>query len=200
MIGQITAALAGRRLSVVDVADNGSRPPEIVGIGVLNVNDSVVDLPLRTWLVRPVVPVSSVAANVHGIGNGDLGRCPLWHGVAREVEPALTGRVLVAHDAPAVHRVLAAHLPAWRPPLVLDTTALAQHVWPELIHYELSDLVAHAELATVDVDGRRLNRVGQHAWDTWSLLLVLVAAGSLTWDDLVEAATTKDFRPAAIGR
>ncbi|MGM1058463.1 3'-5' exonuclease [Saccharothrix sp. Mg75] len=192
----LPAVLRGRPLVVVDLEGNGGQPPQIVEIAVLAVDDGPVGgRDLRTWLVRPAAPISPMARRVHGIDDDDVEHAPPWHGVAREVEPALAGRTLVAHNATTEYRVLGAHLPAWRPPMVLDTLRLARHVWPGLPGYGLDKLVAHADLDTADVAGQRPHRAGYDTWCVWQLFRALLADSDLGWDGLVRVAALRDFLP-----
>lgn len=211
------AALVGHPLAVVDLEGNGARPPEIVEIAVLTVaagpdgrdegpvgEGAVGEGPLggarvRSWLVRPATPVTAMARRIHGITDDELAGRPLWRGVAREVEPLVTGRTMVAHAAAGDYRVLRAHLPTWRPPMVLDTLILARHLWPGLPAYGLGALVRHAGLDTSGPRGQRAHRAGFDAWCAWLLLCRLVRDGGLSWEELVRVAAPAEFRPPEAG-
>jgi DNA polymerase III epsilon subunit-like protein len=197
----ISAALAGRLLAVVDVDGNGQEPPEIVDLAVLpfdpapDAGAAVRPSSMRSWLVRPALPITAVVTReVHGIRNCEVFACPGWHRVAAEIRDALCGRVLVAHGAAEQLRVLAAHLPGWRPPLVLDTARLARYVWPRLTGgYGLDRLVTHAGLVAPPVEpGRRRHRAGYDAWMTGQLLITMAQCAGLTWEQLVAAAALPD--------
>jgi DNA polymerase III epsilon subunit-like protein len=190
-------ALAGHRLAVVDVDANGHEPPEIVDLAVLPIDAvdgtgaPVRPSSLRSWLVRPARPITpDVTRHVHGIRNCEVFVCPTWQRVAPTIRELLGDRVLVAHGAAEHLRVLAAHLPGWCPPLVLDTARLARSVWPRLAGgYGLDRLVTHAGLVPPEVEpGRRRHRAGYDAWMTGQLLLAIVERASLTWEQLVQAA------------
>lgn len=190
----IPPVLRDRRLVVVDVEGNGGQPPEIVEIAVLPVGQALRREDLSTWLIRPLNPITPfVTAKVHGIANADVADCPTWAEVADAVEDLLADRVLVAHNASVEHRVLGAHLPHWRPTLVLDTMRLAKHVWPDLAGgYELDRLIAHANLGAEQETGRR-HRAGYDTRVTAELLITLVERSSLDWHDLVEVAALPGF-------
>ncbi|NUT53513.1 MAG: 3'-5' exonuclease [Saccharothrix sp.] len=187
--------LQGHPLVVVDIEGNGGRPPQIVEIAVLPVDGPVTGHDLRSWLVRPTVPITPFARRLHGIGNDEVERKPRWHGVSHEVQPVLTGRTLIAHNAGTEYRVLRAHLPDWQPPLVLDTLTLAKHVWPDLPGYSLDTLVAHADLDTTGIGDGRPHRAGYDTWCAWLLFRTLVDHADLAWDDLIRTAAHADFRP-----
>ncbi|GAA1304555.1 3'-5' exonuclease [Pseudonocardia xinjiangensis] len=193
-------ALADQQLAVVDVQGNGQQPPEIVDIAVLPIEPAAVvrEASMRVWLVRPTRPITPrVTHDVHGIRNSDVLACPGWARVADEVHASIRGRVLVAHNAAVELRVIAAHLPAWRPSLVLDTARLARRVWPGLPGgYGLSRLATHAGLHAPHIQpGERRHRAGYETWMTGQLLFALALSSGLTWEQLVDAARVPDHDP-----
>jgi exodeoxyribonuclease X len=190
----LPAVLEGHPLVVVDIEGNGGQPPQIVEIAVLPVDGPVTGGDLRSWLVRPSSPITSIARRIHGIGNQEVERKPRWHGVSHDIHQALTGRTLIAHNAGTEYRVLRAHLPGWQPPMVLDTLTLAKHVWPDLPGYGLDKLVAHADLDTTGVGEQRPHRAGYDTWCAWLLFRTLVDQAGLDWDDLVRTAAHANFQ------
>lgn len=206
-IRTIPAVLAGQRLAVVDVEGNGGQPPEIVEIAVLTLDEPVGRDHVSTWLVRPIQPITPlVTRKVHGISNADVADCPPWAQVADDIADLLTDRTLIAHNASVEHRVLGTHLPAWRPPLVLDTLRLAKHVWPDLPGgYGLDRLILHAALdvdASTEADcgtdkpgdkADRRHRAGYDTWMTTGLLFTLVETSGLDWHDMVRVAALPGF-------
>ncbi|MFC4859208.1 PolC-type DNA polymerase III [Actinophytocola glycyrrhizae] len=196
MTTPVPAALAERELIVVDVEGNGQTPPEIIEFAGLLIDgsngaDGAVRIEdMRSWLIRPQKPIASmVTRRVHGISNADVDGCPPWSQVALEIAELLGSRILVAHGAHVEYRVLGAHLPAWRPPLVLDTLRLAKHVWSDAASYSLDKLVEHARLDLTAVTGQRPHRAGYDTWCAWQLLVTLINDGALDWPGLVKVAT-----------
>lgn len=192
------AALNGQQLAVVDVEGNGQQPPEIIEIAVLPVDGEVSGEHLRSWMIRPERPINAmVTRKVHGISNDDVAHCPPWSTVATEVEPLLTDRTLIAHNASVELKVLSAHLPDWKPPMVLDTMRLAKHVLPNLGGgYGLDNLVRVVELDTSGINEQRYHRAGYDTWCAWKLLLALIELGKLDdWDRLVNVAALPGFVP-----
>jgi exodeoxyribonuclease X len=196
-------APAGHDVVVVDVEGNGQQPPEIVEIAILTLTGGrdVTPADLRTWLVRPARPITGlVTRKVHGISNADVSAAPRWDEVAGAVATALEDRVVAAHNASIERRVLAEHLPAWRPPLVLDTMRVAKAVWPDLPGgYGLDNLIRYAALTPLDFpaagagpDGMRRHRAGYDTWMTAALLVTLVHDGGLDWDQLLTTARLPD--------
>ncbi|WP_460695629.1 3'-5' exonuclease [Nocardia thraciensis] len=189
-------ALHQRQLAVVDVEGNGQNPPEIIEIALLAVDGPTTPDALRSWLIQPQRPVTPIVTRkVHGITNVDLADCPSWHEVNDEIDEALCGRVLVAHNATIERKVLAAHLPDWDPPMILDTLRLAKSVWRGLDSYVLDKLIERGQLDVTAVAGQGYHRAGHDAWAAWQLLCALIADGELDWPELVAAAGLPDFLP-----
>ncbi|GAA3041153.1 3'-5' exonuclease [Actinokineospora globicatena] len=199
MTYSIPPVLTGQRLAVVDVEGNGGQPPQIVEIGILTLDQPPDPEHMSTWLVRPEMPISSVVTHkVHGISNTDVAHSPTWPEIADQITTALTDRVIVAHNASVEHRVLAAHLPGWAPPLVLDTLRLAKHVWPHLDGHGLDRLIAHTGFDADEFAGQR-HRAGYDAWMTARLLLTLAEQSGHDWPALVRAAALPGFDTAEGG-
>jgi DNA polymerase III epsilon subunit-like protein len=124
------------------------------------------------------------------------------HGWPRRLPPRWRGGILVAHNASVERRVLAAHLPAWRPPLIFDTLRLAKTVCPNLDGYGLDRLVTHADITPPDArPGQRRHRASYDAWVTAALFGVLTEG--LDWAQIVDAArlgATGDSEQGTTGR
>lgn len=199
MTTSLPAALTGQQLAVVDVEGNGQQPPEIIEIAVLPVDGEVSGEHLRSWMIRPDRPINAmVTRKVHGISNEDVAQCPPWSAVATEIEPLLADRTLVAHNASVELNVLTAHLPAWKPPMVLDTLRLAKHVLPNLSGgYGLDNLVRVVELDTSGINEQRYHRASYDTWCAWNLLLTLIELGSLDWGKLIKLSALPGFLPSS---
>ena len=199
--------LADRDLVVVDVEGNGQQPPEIIEIAVLplSASGSVPVADLQTWLIKPRLPITPVVTQkVHGIRDRDVVDSPAWPDVADDIARALVGRVVVAHHASVERRLLGTHLPAWHPPLVLDTLRLAKRVSPGLDGgYGLDRLILRADLPGPpseigpDGAGMRRHRAGHDAWMTAGLLIALIEHAGLDWDGLVAAARLPETQATA---
>lgn len=200
MIDELPAVLAGHALAVVDVEGNGQQPPDIVEIAVLPIDAPTPVHPdaVRMWLVRPAKPITTmVTVNVHGIDNDIVADCPPWSEVAAEVRQVLDGRVLVAHHAHVERRVLTAHLPGWRPAMVLDTLRLAKHVWPGLPSYSLDTLIAAGHIDTTPVADQGRHRARYDTWCTGQLLSTLLHQSTLTWTGLADVAALAGHSPSS---
>ncbi|WP_191094147.1 3'-5' exonuclease [Nocardia colli] len=195
----IPNTLRGKDIAVVDVEGNGQTPPEIIEIAILTVSGETVDIgDMRAWLIKPQQPITQIVTRkVHGIKNSDVESCPGWVEIAPDIDAALAGRTLVAHNAGVEQRVLASHLPDWSPPMVLDTLRLAKAVWRDLPSYSLDKLLEHAGLDMSAVAEQGYHRGGYDAWAAWRLLCRLVEDSGLDWTGLVSAAAPKEFVPKA---
>lgn len=172
---------AGRSFAVVDVEGNGQSPPDIVEIAVVPIDNGAIGFP-NTWMVRPPRPISPGVTRVaHGITNADVAAKPAWAEIAHEVASALSGRVVVAHNAIVEYQVLRAHLPEWEPRQVLDTLKLARKVWPDLNKHSLDDLVLARNIRVPDGTGTR-HRALYDAYATAYLFLDLAKAVGTAYD------------------
>jgi DNA polymerase III epsilon subunit-like protein len=194
----------GQDVIVVDVEGNGRQPPEIIEIALLPLSTGGIATPaqLRTWLIRPEHPINPmVTRKVHGIADADVADAPRWGQVADQIATQLHGRVLVAHNATVERRVLGAHLPHWRPPLVLDTQRLAKTVWPGLPGgYGLDNLITHAALSPPDAAGlpehvaagMARHRAPYDTWMTAALFAHLITHAGLSPEQLLQAGRLPD--------
>jgi DNA polymerase III epsilon subunit-like protein len=183
-------ALADQELVVVDVEGNGQNPPEIIEFAALPISEATSDADLRSWLIKPKKPIMPmVTRTVHGISNRDVSNCPSWSAVATDIAAALADRALVAHGAHVEHRVISAHLPDWKPPMVLDTMRLAKYVWPGLSSYSLEKLADHADLDLTAVADEKPHRATYDTWCAWQLLRALLDDADLTWPNLIKVAS-----------
>lgn len=186
---RLPPTLDGHEIVVLDVEGNGGQPPEIIELAMLPLTTerAATTADLRSWLIRPAHPIDPIVTRkVHGITDADVADSPPWTEVVDEITAAITGRVLVAHNASVERRVLGAHLPDWQPPLVLDTLRLAKTVWPDLTGgYGLDRLIAHADLTPPPAATpqrapdrssglRRRHRAGYDTWMTAALLIALL--------------------------
>jgi DNA polymerase III epsilon subunit-like protein len=83
-------------------------------------------------------------------------------------------------------RVMAAHLPTWKPTGVLDTLRLARATFPGLGGYSLDALIEHVKPDLSEALAQR-HRATFDAFAT-AHLLIAMAARYETWDHLVAAA------------
>ncbi|MEV0774966.1 3'-5' exonuclease [Streptomyces sp. NPDC050428] len=174
-------------LLVVDVEGNGANPPDLVEVAALPVREGQPDTGTAgAWLTKPRHPVTPFAARVHGLTNERLENEPGWEEIADQVHTLLGTSWICAHNAHVDHRVLTAHIPAWRPAGVLDTLRLAKATHPGLPKYTLDALIEHLRPDLSAAPAHR-HRATFDAYAT-AQLLIAMADHYDTWDQLVAAA------------
>jgi len=175
-------------VAVVDLEGNGRQPPDLVELGVICVDDGVPGAP-KTWLVRPEQPISARVTRIHGIKNKDVAKSPSFDAIKAEVEAALQGRYLVAHNAAVDWDVLHRKLPVFEPLGIIDTLRLARALHPGLTSYKLAELLDAFHLREVLATTPGMpHRAGYDAAAALHLLLHLVEhspRGILSFGDLL---------------
>jgi DNA polymerase III epsilon subunit-like protein len=129
-----------RRYAVIDVEGNGHQPPDLVELGVLPVVDGQIGEP-TAWLFKPDQPITPMVRRIHGISNEAVAGAPVFAELADEVQAALEGVVLVAHNAGIDLGVLKRKLPGFVPAGVLDTLKLSRRLLSEQPSHKLGALV-----------------------------------------------------------
>lgn len=161
-------------IAVVDLEGNGHQPPDLVELGVIQIDDGVPGL-LKSWLVRPEQPILPRVTRIHGIKNSHVAKAPLFEMIKSEIESTLQGRYLVAHNAAVDWGVLHRKLPTFEPRGVIDTLRLARALHPGLSSYKLAELLDAFGLrkALISTEGAP-HQAGYDAAATMHLLLHLV--------------------------
>jgi DNA polymerase III epsilon subunit-like protein len=131
---------------VVDVEGNGQQPPDLVELAVVRITGGAIG-ELKSWLVRPLTPITPFAQRLHGISNQQVADLPAFEDIKDEVRQALAADALVAHNAHVDVGVLARKLDGWHSPEVFDTLKLARRLRPHQMSYKLGSLVAAYRLA-----------------------------------------------------
>lgn len=156
---------------VVDVEGNGSRPQELVELATLRIEGAVALAPPRTWLVRPLQPITWAARRVHGISDQDVADKPRIGEVRASVQKQLGDGIIVGHRVAVDRDLLQSQIPGWFPSAALDTWKLAKAVLPGMRSYGLHELVGELGLAE-DICGRP-HRAGYDVLVTTYLFLAL---------------------------
>jgi exodeoxyribonuclease X len=183
----LTAPWTAYRYVVVDVEGNGQRPPDLVELAAVPINDGMIGEP-RTWLVRPPRPITSMARRFHKISDADVADRPPVAEVAHEMHTALAGAVFVAHNAHVDLAVIGRELD-YTPAYVVDTLKLARRQTPGQASYKLGALVEHFDLSSQDegIPGMAAHRAGYDALMCASLLAALAdITPKLTLSDLLD--------------
>ncbi|WP_026415990.1 3'-5' exonuclease [Actinomadura oligospora] len=187
----------GHRYVVVDVEGNGQRPPDLVEIAIVPVEDGVIGEG-RSWLVRPPRPITAMARRIHRIGDDEVAAAPLAGEVAGEIGEHLDGAVFVAHNAHVDLDVIGRAVPGYTPSLVVDTLKAARRLRPGRMSYKLGSLADAFGLADGIGVGLRPHRATYDALICARLLVHLAAPQDgppLTLADLVGEERTGDAAP-----
>ncbi|WP_283136688.1 3'-5' exonuclease [Rhizohabitans arisaemae] len=128
------------RYAVVDVEGNGQRPPDLVEIAIVPIENGIVGEP-RSWLVQPPRPITSMARRFHRIGDEEVAAAPAVADVADEIRKELDDAVFVAHNAHVDLDVVTRSLPGFSPIEVVDTLKAARRLAPGQVSYKLGNLV-----------------------------------------------------------
>lgn len=186
-------SLDTHRFVVVDVEGNGQSPPELVEIAIFPMDGLTVTGEPVSWLVKPPQPIKPMVTRIHGIHNRDVEQAPTLEDIAAELLAAMGDRTAVAHNARVEYELLGRQLPAWKPPMFLDTLRLAKAMWPGLKSYSLDPLLQHARIDTATIPGQR-HRAGFDTFATARLFAVLAkAAGDA--DSLITSGCLPAFKP-----
>lgn len=130
---------------MIDVEGNGARPPELVELAIVPIAAGQIGKP-RSWLVRPLSPITWQARRVHGISAADVADQPVFAEIADDVRDALGDATPVGHNVRIDLDVLTRTLPDWTPREAFDTLRLARKTWT-LPSHRLGALVEHRTLA-----------------------------------------------------
>lgn len=85
----------GEDYLVLDTETTGVRQAEIVQIGIVDAQGSVI----MDQLVRPMNPIPRDATAIHGITDPMVADAPCWADITTEVETLLRGRDLIVYNA-----------------------------------------------------------------------------------------------------
>ncbi|GAB2962447.1 exonuclease domain-containing protein [Nonomuraea fastidiosa] len=176
------------RYAVADIEGNGQRPPDLVELAIVLIDDGVIGAPL-TWLVKPPSPITPLARRIHGISNEQVASAPPAAEYAAEIGAILEDTIFVAHNAHVDLGVLTRELRGFQPAIVIDTLKLARHRLPGRSSYKLSLLAEELKLATDMPAGSKPHRAAYDALACARLLAHLADGAELT-DLLNDAKTT----------
>lgn len=163
--------------AVVDVEGNGQQPPDLVELAVVPIVGGIIGEP-HSWLVRPERPIQHFATRIHGLTNQNVADAPAFADIAAEVQQAIEGAVVVAHNAHVDTSVLTRQLPDWKPTEVFDTLKLAKRFAPDQASYKLGSLVQAFHLADGLPDGLSPHRATYDTLVAARLFIHLITATS----------------------
>lgn len=175
-----TAAVLGR-LCFVDIETTGLDPStdEILEIGAVFVERGVV-LERRRWMVRPSRAIPPLITALTGLQDDDVRDAQPLEALRGELQAALGGWTLVAHNA-GFERSFLKDLVAQH--AMLDSFELSQLLFPQLASHSLDALVRWLEVGR----GAR-HRAVDDAEDTFQVVAAMadqVVATDRSWIDAV---------------
>ncbi|GAA2862657.1 exonuclease domain-containing protein [Nonomuraea rubra] len=176
------------RYAVVDVEGNGQRPPDLVELAIVLIDDGEIGEPL-TWLVKPPSPITPLARRIHGISNEQVASAPLAAEYASEIGAILEDTIFVAHNAHVDLGVLTRELRGFQPAIVIDTLKLARRRLPGRPSYKLGFLAEELKLTADMPTGSKPHRAAYDAL-VCARLLAHIADGAELADLLTDAKTT----------
>lgn len=159
------------RFVAIDVEGNGQTPQEIIEIAIVPILNKEIGNP-RSWLIRPLQPVTKHATQIHGISDSDLSESPLHTEVADDIRAELGTDIIVGHNVIVDTQLLRRLQGDWHPIAILDTLRLARYVRPGLSSYSLDALIKTYNLR---MDPTQRHRASGDAVATAELFLILLA-------------------------
>jgi exodeoxyribonuclease X len=152
-----------------------------------------------TWLVKPPQPIKYFATAIHGIKTADVASAPAFASIADEVRQALSGKVIVAHNASVDMGVLHHELGDWDCPEAFDTLRLARRLLPGQDNYRLGTLVRALSLDTGLAGTLKPHRAAYDALVTARLFACLATRADGSPRALAELRTARGAEPAREG-
>jgi DNA polymerase-3 subunit epsilon len=117
-----------------------------LGLAVIE-GDRIVER--RDWLIRPPMNhFETINTRIHGIDAARVAREPLFGDLWPEIEPYLSGAVILAHNAAFDIGVLRASLQRYHlePPRIAGyqcTVTMSRKVWPDLYNHRLESVCTY---------------------------------------------------------
>jgi len=119
------------RMWAVDVEGNGATPPEIIELGIVELDGLKLTGRFKQWRFRPKVEITPVVSRIHGISNEDVADAPPFEEVATDVMQWLEGPPIVGHNVRVELELLSPVLPCWRLAAAYDTLRVARRLLPK---------------------------------------------------------------------
>jgi len=133
----------------VDIEGNGSTPPEIVEIAIVEVRSLLLQRRRMEWLVKPRAPISPHVTRIHGITDEDVARSPDIAEIADDVMTWTSGGKILGHNVKVELDAITRAIPEWRPTVAIDTLKLARLALPGRNSYSLENLGTDLGLSEV---------------------------------------------------
>lgn len=118
------------RMWAVDVEGNGATPPEIVELGIVEMDGLRLTGRVKHWRFRPELEITPIVSRIHGITNEDVADAPPFDDVMDDILLWLEEAPIVGHNVRIELEALSKVLPGWKPAAAYDTLKVARRLLP----------------------------------------------------------------------
>ena len=145
-----------KRMWAVDVEGNGANPPEIVELGIVEMDDLQLTGNVKHWQFRPEHEITPSVSRIHGITNDDVADAPPIEDVIDDILLWLEESPIVGHNVRVELEALSRVLPDWKPAAAYDSLKVARALLPNEEKFgleRLGDVLGLNDAASLAVGG-----------------------------------------------
>ncbi|MFC3612972.1 exonuclease domain-containing protein [Lutimaribacter marinistellae] len=145
-----------KRMWAVDVEGNGANPPEIVELGIVEMDDLQLTGNVKHWQFRPEHEITPAVSRIHGITNDDVADAPPIEDVIDDILLWLEESPIVGHNVRVELEALSRVLPDWKPAAAYDSLKVARALLPNEEKFgleRLGDVLGLNDAASLAVGG-----------------------------------------------
>lgn len=129
-----------KRMWAVDVEGNGAMPPEIIELGIVEMDGLRLTGRVKHWQFRPELEITPIVSRIHGITNEDVAYAPPFDDVVDDILLWLEEAPIVGHNVRVELESLSKALPGWKPAAAYDTLKVARRLLPNQEKFGLERL------------------------------------------------------------
>lgn len=119
-----------KRMWAVDVEGNGATPPEIIELGIVEMDELRLTGQVKHWRFRPQLEITPIVSKIHGITNEDVADAPPFDDVVDDILLWLEEATIIGHNVRVELDALSRALPDWKPAAAYDTLKVARRLLP----------------------------------------------------------------------
>lgn len=145
-----------KRMWAVDVEGNGANPPEIIELGIVEMDGLQLTGNVKHWQFRPRREISPAVSRIHGITNDDVADAPPIEDVIDDIFLWLEESPIVGHNVRVELDALSRVLPDWKPVAAYDSLKVARALLPNEEKFgleRLGDVLGLKDAASQAVGG-----------------------------------------------
>ena len=145
-----------KRMWAVDVEGNGATPPEIIELGIVEMDDLRLTGKVMHWQFRPQHEITPIVSRIHGITNDDVADAPPFEDVVDDILLWLEDSPIVGHNVRVELEALTRVLPDWKPAAAYDSLKVARRMLPNEEKFgleRLGDVLGLKDAASQAVGG-----------------------------------------------